>query len=44
MSDDELKNHIEKVLADARKAIDQANQALQKTNNYFIEKNICPKI
>lgn len=43
MSDDELQDHIGKVVAEAKKAIDEANKALQRADALFLEKNIVPE-
>jgi hypothetical protein len=43
MTDDELKIHIDKVVAEAQKAIGEANKALQRADHFFIENNIVPE-
>lgn len=42
MNDDELQSHLEKVLSEAKAAINEANKALQRADAYFIEKTISP--
>lgn len=40
MNEDDLREHTEKVLFEARKAIAEANQALERSDSYFIEHKI----
>jgi len=43
MTDDELKKRTEKVLKEANQAVQEAQKALQRTENYFIENDLSPE-
>ncbi len=42
MNDDELQSHLEKVLSEAKKAVDEANRALERADAYFSDHKISP--
>jgi hypothetical protein len=42
MNDDELQSHLEKVLSEAKKAVDEANRALERADAYFSDQKISP--
>jgi hypothetical protein len=43
MNDDELQSHLAKVLSEAKKAVDEANRALERADACFLDQKISPE-
>lgn len=42
MNDEELQSHLAKVMAEAKKAVDEANKVLERADAFFFDNKISP--